>query len=107
MMAPEIEERLALAFEAIAESLAAIATVLERESALKYPYKKAPREPLITYIPTDEERLKQDQGQTGEATTAEWTTLGPRERAFVEKEKSDRSGTDGAEPRDRSCQTRH
>jgi len=83
-------ERLTVAFESIAESLFTIATLREREYDMKYPQKKGPSEPTITYIPTDEERLKEEQGQTGERTTEDWTSLGPRERAFVKKEKSNK-----------------
>ena len=101
-MTPEQEERLTLAFQSISISLSRIAIVMERESAIKYPAKKAPAEPTITYIPTDEERLKEEQGQTGEATTAEWTSLGPRERAFVEKEDANKQRTLGATTRDLS-----
>lgn len=81
-----IQERIATALELIGDSLAAIAKVVERESQVKYPPKKAPTEPTITHILTDEERLREEQGQTGESTTEDWTSLGPRERAFVKKE---------------------
>ena len=96
------EERLAGALELIGTALGLIAKIMERDSYLKYPEKKPPTEPTVTYIPTDEERLKEDQGQTGESTTQEWTSLGPRERAFAEKEKADSERTTRATTRDLS-----
>jgi hypothetical protein len=85
-----VNERLIAAFETIGGALQSIAKTLELEYQQKYPVKKEPRDVDIHYIPTDEEQLRIEQGQTGEKTTQDWLSLGPRERAFREKEAAKR-----------------
>ena len=99
-MTEEQEERLTLAFEQIAANLGSIARTMEVRFQKDYPLKKPVRDADITYIPTEEERLREEQGQTGERTTEDWTSLGPRERKFVEgrnqtPRNSGRPGKDG------------
>lgn len=71
-------ERLVSAFEKMAD-------VLQKWYAADHPEKKAPSEPTITSVKSKEDQLLEDQGQTGEETIEDWTTLGPRERAFLKK----------------------
>lgn len=66
-------ERIAVAFERIAATL-------ETWYSKVYPEKRQPRDAEVTRIPTAEERLKQDQGATGEPIE-EW--IGPREQDFL------------------------
>ncbi len=71
-------ERIAVAFEKMAD-------VLQKWYAADHPEKKAPSEPTITYVKDETEQMLEDQGQTGEETIEDWTTLGPREREFLGK----------------------
>lgn len=71
--------------ESLADSFRRIADVMEKWYAADHPEKKAPSEPTITYVKDETEQMLEDQGQTGEETTEEWTTLGPREREFLKK----------------------
>ncbi len=72
----------------IAGALESIARTMELDYQARFPPKKVPRDVEITYIPTEEEERRLDLGETGEATTADWTSLGPREQAFAAKEKA-------------------
>lgn len=83
-----LDERNTQAWEAIAAALGGIAKTLELEYQRKYPAKKAPRDADVTYLKTEEEELREEQGQTGEKTVSEWTSIGPREKAFLDREKS-------------------
>lgn len=63
-----------------------IAKTMELWRNQAYPVRKEPRDAELTHLKTDEEILREEQGQTGERTITDWTSLGPRERAFIEKE---------------------
>ena len=71
------------ALEMIGGAMVSIAKTMELDYNKKYPPKKIGTEPTVTYVPTEEESLRQDQGDTGETTVEDWTSLGPRERAFI------------------------
>lgn len=71
-------ERLVLAFEKMADTF-------QKWYVSDHPEKKGPSEPTISYVKGPEEQMLEDQGKTGEETTEEWTTLGPREREFLKK----------------------
>lgn len=74
-------ERLVCAFESIAK-------YLEKWYNAEHPtITKVAKEPTITFVKTSEEQLLEDQGQTGEETTEEWTSLGPIEREFLSNER--------------------
>jgi hypothetical protein len=96
-MTPDLDERLVQAFEDIAGQLSTIAQVLELRFQCDYPRPKPVRDADISHVPSPEEQLREDQGQTGEPTTEDWTSLGPREKAFIESSRqtqrdSSRSG---------------
>jgi hypothetical protein len=94
-MTPEQEERLIVAIEGIGEafdhmagSIQTLATITEKDFAKRYPPKKRDVKATVTHVKTDEERLKEEQGQTNE-NLEDWTTLteeapGPREKAWLE-----------------------
>jgi hypothetical protein len=75
----------------IAGAFVSIAKTLELDYNRKYPAKKEPRDVDITYIKTEEEQLREDQGSTGEATIEEWVTIGPREQAVLAREERERA----------------
>ena len=85
------QEKMAENFEYIAGALEAIATIQEATFAKVYPEKVAPAEATITHVKTEEERLRESQGSTGEPL-GDWVnlpteTLGPREAAWLQKQK--------------------
>lgn len=94
-MTPEQEEQLVLAVERIAEafdfmagSLDSIAKTQLKDYAKRYPAKQKNVKATVTHVKTEEERLKEDQGQTNESLE-DWTTLtteppGPREKQWLE-----------------------
>ena len=75
--------------EQIADALTRLATIAEKWFEKQYAPKRNPldvRDALVTAIPTPEERLRTDQGATGEATTEEW--IGNREQKAIEEERA-------------------
>lgn len=90
------EERLVMAFENIAY-------LLREWFEKEHPPKREPREPIITHIQTDEEKLLEEQGwEKGELNR--WLDIGTRERAF-EATLPD-SGIPGDSDRSRTDKTR-
>lgn len=94
-MTPEQEERLVAAFERIAEafdfvagSIDSIAKTQLKDFAKRYPAKQKNVKATVTHVKTEEEKLREAQGQSDE-TLDEWTTLteetpGPREKKWLE-----------------------
>ena len=78
------EERLTLAFERIADSLVKLATLSENRFDKEYPAKKVPLDVTLTRIPNEEDRIREDQGATGEPLE-EW--IGIREKEVIERAK--------------------
>lgn len=78
-------ERIAQAFEVVANTLVAWYKLEQQRFEREYPAHTIARESTFSRIPTAEEELKTAQGATGEKTIDEWMQLGPRERAVVEK----------------------
>jgi len=68
-----------------ASALSRMASVMEADFAKRYPEKPGARDATVSYIPTREEQLREDQGHTGEPSLAEWTSLGRREQAFLRR----------------------
>jgi hypothetical protein len=102
-MTPEHESRLLIYIGDIAQSIKILAGAMASISgtmAMTYqqtfPIKNPPRDIEITHPPTDEEKLRREQGATGEATLKDWMDLNERipeeeiglfEQAFNESEK--------------------
>ncbi len=94
-MTPEQEERLVAAFERFAEafdfmagSIETLAKIADMDFRKRYPTKKRDVKATITHVKTEEELLKESQGQSNE-NLEDWTTLkeeepGPREKAWLE-----------------------
>jgi hypothetical protein len=95
-MTPEQDERIIIAveklseaFDFIAGSLETIAKTAEKNYAKQYPAKQRNVKATVTRVKSDEDKLKEEQGQSDE-NLREWTTLeekeepGPREKAWLE-----------------------
>lgn len=71
--------------ESIADSFRRIADVMEKWYNATYPARER-KEAVVTHLETDEERLRREQGDTGEESIQDWTDLrGPREREYDER----------------------
>jgi hypothetical protein len=77
------EERAVVALESIAEALTSWCKLEQQRFEKEYPVKQA-REAIVTHVQTEEERLRQEQGDTGESLE-EW--VGPREQAILSRKK--------------------
>jgi hypothetical protein len=85
--AVELDERVIRSLELLVGAMQSIAKTMELDYNRKYPPKKEPRDVEITYVKTEEEQLREDQGDTGEQTLQDWTSIGPRERQIIERER--------------------
>jgi hypothetical protein len=72
-------ERLVLAFERIA-------AVSEKWYNATHPEREL-KEVKITRVKTDEDRLKEEQGDTGEESLQDWTDIGRHEADFIATQK--------------------
>jgi hypothetical protein len=84
------EERAVRALEDMAEALTSAVKLGQAWFDKLYPIKPA-REAIVTHVKTEEERLRESQGNTGESID-EWAELdepelGPREKALISKKK--------------------
>lgn len=99
-MTPTEQERIVVALEQIGAALHRLADVQAQEFRLKYPPIQAPKPATITRVKTEEELLREEQGQTGEDLEA-WMTLndsiGPREREYLRAEAA-RKAREAANP---------
>ena len=87
-MSEQLDERVTVAFERIADSLEKLATLSETRYQHEFPAKRVPQDVTLTRIPTEEDRLREDQGATDEPLD-EW--IGLREKAVIEKGKKQQS----------------
>ena len=76
----ELEERKVLALENIALALVSIAATMQRRYEQDYPAKKETRDATVTHRQTEEEALREAQGDSNESD-AEW--IGRHERGFI------------------------
>jgi hypothetical protein len=79
-------EGMVAALNQMAMAIHSIARTMEIDLQKRYPEKTAPRDVTISYIPTAEERLREEQGQTGEPTLTDWTSIGWREQNVIRRE---------------------
>jgi hypothetical protein len=96
------EERLVVSFERISEALEALSGTGKRFFDKQFPEPREHREAIISRIPTAEDKLKIEQGNTNNPL-GEWLSLdseeeelGPRERAFLEVQAKERSKLDAS-----------
>ena len=89
-MTVELEERLVVAFEKIAESLAGINETRQKEYKRDSPESRQYREAIVTRVPTEDDRAKEEQGAS-DTPILDWLTdirdnedtIGPREKEFL------------------------
>ncbi len=92
-------ERLARAFERIADTLDCWYKWEVQRYNNEHLAKSPPRDGIVTRIPSEIERLRESQGATGE-TDEDWGSLGNREREFLSRSKNAASGgKTGPEPK--------
>jgi hypothetical protein len=78
----------------MAGTLEAIEHRMAAEFAKKYPPKRQPAEATVSHVKTEEELLRESQGQTGEKDLRQWSTLdddettGPREAAWLKEQRN-------------------
>ena len=78
-------ESMAGSFVEIAEALTLIGKLGSQVFDKLYPV-KAPKDATVTHLKTEEERKREDLGDTGESLE-DWQTLGPREQEFLKAKK--------------------
>jgi hypothetical protein len=88
-MTKEQEERLVASWEAIAKGLGDLNETARSAIAKQWPKTRKPREAIITRIPSAEDKIKQQTGNT-DGPVDEWLgefdaeeEIGPREREFL------------------------
>jgi hypothetical protein len=77
-------QRMASAFEVIADTLTAMYNLQQARFDKDFPSKPQVREALVTKIKSDEDVLRESQGSTGESDE-QWLDIGEREREFLKK----------------------
>lgn len=75
-------ERISASLEKIAEALTRLAVVAEHAAYRQFPIKREAEDATITRLPTDEDKLRESLGDTGE-TFDEW--IGLREQELLDK----------------------
>lgn len=90
-------ERIASAFEVIADTLTAWYKLEQHRFDIEHPPKHEPRDVQLSRVPDTIDKLKESQGAS-EETTEDWlTNVGPREREFIRSQESESSGESGAD----------
>jgi hypothetical protein len=93
-MMEEQEGRLVAALEMIAQALAGIDETKRREFGRRWPEPKEKRDAVVTRIPTEEDRIRENHGASG-GSLEEWLGglenepfIGDRERQYLEGQRS-------------------
>lgn len=97
-MTEDQNERLVLAYEKLAEALVTLNDTGKRFYNSVFPEQHGPREAIVSHVPSEEDRLLEDQGATDRRPIREWLggipiddpdeDIGPREREFLERQKA-------------------
>jgi hypothetical protein len=78
-------DRIACAFERIADSLEEWCKLNQARFEREFPIKPEPKDATITHIPTTEDELRSSQG-AGEEDLSTWTSdVGVREQAIIDR----------------------
>lgn len=88
MEALERDER---ALEKLAGALDRLATIAEKWFERNYPERTSVRPAIITTVQTAEEKELAESIQGSESTLEQWRDIGPREQAFLDREKTKKS----------------
>jgi hypothetical protein len=90
----KVLKEIADAFKIMAGAISSISGTMAMTYQQTFPIKNPPRDIDISHPPTDEDKLRYEQGATGEPTLKDWMDLngneeeiGPFERKFNESEK--------------------
>ena len=90
-MTKEQEERLVAAWEALAKGLGELNEIARAAIAKQWPKPKPVREAVISKLPTAEDKLRKETGNT-DGSVEEWLgefdseeEIGPREKEFLER----------------------
>jgi hypothetical protein len=78
------EERACLALEAIGDALTGWLKLEQARFDKEYPV-KTPRDAIVTTVPSDDDKLREDLGASDESLE-EWQEIGPREQEVIVKE---------------------
>jgi hypothetical protein len=96
MQETQIVEKFIVAVEKIADALAGIDETQRQEFAKRFPEPKEPRDAVVTRIPTEEDRIREEHGSS-DGTVEDWLNLteeiGPRERDYL----AHRAGAEAAQ----------
>jgi hypothetical protein len=84
----ELLERDERALEKIASALDRMATIAEKFFDRLYPEKHVVRPATVTVVRTPAEADLEETIQGSEPTLEQWKDIGPREKAFLEKEQA-------------------
>lgn len=103
-MTYEVEERLIIALERVAQALAGIDETKRREFARRWPEPKEWREAVVTRIPTEEDLIREAHGASDE-TFAEWLNPTEEEEFVGEREREWRRAHPEAYPGATGAQT--
>lgn len=94
-MTNDFTERLVVAFESIAKSLAGIDESAKKAVSRVWPEPKEPRQAVVSRVATEEDRIREAQGSSTEPIT-EWLSeikeepfIGEREKAFLEEQEAE------------------
>lgn len=104
-----LQDRFVLSFEKIASSLALIGETYQKQTAKQYPDRSGEvREAVVSRVPTQEDRIREEQGASGEPIgkwlsevveeESEEEDIGTREREWLERKDRD-AGAKGNRPR--------
>lgn len=91
-MTNDFAERLVIAFESIAKSLAGIDESVKKAISKYSPEPREPRQAVVTRVPNEDDRNRSAQGAS-EEPIKEWLAdlggefIGEREKAFLEEQK--------------------
>jgi len=98
-MTEDLEIRLVVAFEQIAEALTGIHETNERQFAKQWPEPRERREAVVTRVPTEEDLIREKHGSS-EESLEQWLIppdediIGPREREFLARQKQEKTATE-------------
>jgi len=99
-MDEELLLRLVKAFEQIAENLGDLSVIQQRRYDRDYPLRKEPREAIVSRIKTEDDLIKERQGNSDEPIK-EWfggfedpEFIGVREKAFLEEQRKRDAGAE-------------
>ena len=84
----DLLERLVVTFESIGKSLEGLNGTAKGAANRFWPEPREPREPVVSRIPTEEDKAKENQGRIDESESIEdWLSIGNPEESWGERER--------------------